>query len=212
MSKVTVPGIIAALFVGIVSTVVGSLIAYDINKAREPSASTALDQTPVGTSHEAEPVPKSPTTDASTLSSGEELTSTATGVTPVEAGWQGDTFDGHRYATFSGVSTWDGAIQYCTSQGGYLATISSHEENHFLLEWLHAQEVTSAYFGYYQDAANSWGWVEPEGSSYTNWAPGEPNDEGGRERYAMFYKKFKDGTWNDGDFRDQDVFICEFAS
>ena len=38
------------------------------------------------------------------------------------------------------------------------------------------------------------------------------NNEGGDERYGMFYYKYPDGAWNDGDFTvtEQTAFICEW--
>lgn len=34
----------------------------------------------------------------------------------------------------------------------------------------------------------------------TNFNPGEPNAQNVNEDYAMFYTRFTDGTWNDGNF------------
>ena len=50
-----------------------------------------------------------------------------------------------------------------------------------------------------------------------NWHPGEPNQENTNEDYAMFFYKFSDGTWNDGDFganapNEPIAIICEWES
>ena len=77
---------------------------------------------------------------------------------------------------------------------------------------------TSAYFGL-SDRANegTWMWCNNESVVYTNWHSGEPNSENSNEDYGMFYWKFSDGTWNDGDFGGSTVsggvaYICEWDS
>lgn len=114
------------------------------------------------------------------------------------------------------ICTWEKAEEYCESLGGHLAVISSLKENDYLYEFMCEKGYDSAYFGY-SDAEKEgvWKWVNNEKSTFTNWAPGEPNNEYGDENYAMFYWKFSDGTWNDGDFGydtewDDAAFICEW--
>lgn len=127
-------------------------------------------------------------------------------------------FNGHYYKVYGdgNASSWDEAKAFCLAQGGYLATITSAEENAFLYDYIVSQGYTSAYFGF-TDAAEegTWVWDNGEDVSYTNWHSGEPNAENSKEDYAMFYYKFKDGTWNDGDFGNRTVggtrnFICEW--
>ena len=75
---------------------------------------------------------------------------------------------------------------------------------------------SSAYFGLSDVAQEgTWNWVNGDAVTYTNWASGEPNGENSREDYAMFYWKFTDGKWNDGDFGGRTnnggtAFICEW--
>lgn len=108
---------------------------------------------------------------------------------------------GSRYAIFDDAATWEEAKRKCEERGGHLATISSAEENALVYDYMISQGVTSAYFGY-SDAEEEgvWKWVTGETGSYENWHFGEPNSENANEDYAMFYWKFKGGTWNDGDF------------
>lgn len=128
--------------------------------------------------------------------------------------------NGHYYKVFGNgtVSTWEEAVEYCESLGGYMATISSDQENRFLYNYIRDMGYTNAYFGYSDSTKeNYWKWVKSEGSSYTNWNSGEPNNQG-NEDYAMFYWSFGDGTWNDGDFQGYNTeadtlsFICEWES
>lgn len=112
--------------------------------------------------------------------------------------------------------TWDEANKYCELRGGHLATITSKEENELLFDAMMSNGIKSAYFGLTdKDNENNWKWSNGEPVEYTNWHSGEPNGENSNEDYAMFYWKYTDGTWNDGDFstgtnQGGHVFICEY--
>ncbi len=126
-------------------------------------------------------------------------------------------YNGHYYMIYENVcSTWEEAKIYCENLGGHLATFSSKEENDALYEWITSQGFSNAYFGFTDNVSEgSWQWVNGESSGFTNWHSGEPNSESSSEDYAMFYYKYQDGTWNDGNFdhgtvSDSKVFICEW--
>ena len=125
-------------------------------------------------------------------------------------------WSGHFYACFNNCSSWEEAEEYCESIGGHLATISSIEENEFVFNYLISCGYQNGYFGYADNVEEgTWYWVNGETSDFTNWHVNEPNSERPNEDYAMFYFKYGDGTWNDGNFgngtvRDDVVFICEW--
>ncbi len=132
---------------------------------------------------------------------------------------KGIEYKGHYYKIFKDVcQSWDDAMLYCSNMGGYLATISSQEENDFLFKYMKSCGYDNAYFGFTdKDNEGVWEWVSGEDTAYTNWHEAEPNNENGNgdEDYAMFYWKFSDGTWNDGNFgngteNDDKIFICEW--
>lgn len=132
--------------------------------------------------------------------------------TTAETTWQG-----HRYQVFENqASTWVEAENYCQSLGGHLATISCQEENDFIYQVMVNAGYTSAYFGLTDhDKEGTWIWVTGEPVTYTNWHSGEPNSENANEDYALFYYKYKDKTWNDGNFEYSignkgSAFICEW--
>ena len=128
---------------------------------------------------------------------------------------------GHSYELVPGgrVTDWASAISYCRSRAGYPAHVDSAAENDFLYAFMTRKGIQSAYFGY-SDSVNEgeWVWSDQTDTSYTNWAPGEPNSENPQEDYAMFYWKYTDGRWNDGDFgaggtvQSDSAFLCEFDS
>lgn len=128
-------------------------------------------------------------------------------------------FNGHYYQYYAteNAETWEEASAFCKGLGGHLATISSKDENDFLYNYMKAQNVESAYFGLTdKENEGTWVWDNGETSTYRNWHSGEPNSENSNEDYAMFYYKYSDGLWNDGDFTGAGTvggkagFICEW--
>ena len=116
--------------------------------------------------------------------------------------------NGHLYEKFDTSMTWDDAKAYCESLGGYLATVTSQEENDWIMDNLHPYE--SAY-GYYFGAADVeeegvWKWVTGEAWDYTNWAPGEPN--GGIGENVIQW--LSSGLWNDIYGSGARGFVCEY--
>lgn len=126
------------------------------------------------------------------------------------------TYNGHSYYCFdNGIQTWHEAEAYCESLGGHLAVIEDADENNFLYNYMLSCGLESAYFGCsdFEEEGN-WKWVVGN-STYFNWAEAEPNSETENEDYAMFYYKYTDGKWNDGDFADNTAdggkaYICEW--
>ena len=126
-------------------------------------------------------------------------------------------FQGHYYKIYEDVAdTWEDAKVFCENLGGHLATVNYDEENKMLYSYITSCGYKNAYFGYTDSQEeDTWLWVTDENINYTNWAQNEPNNSG-NEDYAMFYWKFPDGTWNDGNFghgtqADQKAFICEWG-
>ena len=119
-------------------------------------------------------------------------------------------YNGHSYQIIEINGDWSDAKRYCEAKDGYLATITSAEENEVLYTFMHEAGYGSAYFGF-TDRVNEgqWVWENGETVSYTNWEPGEPNSENSEEDYGMFYEKFGQATWNDGRFGTA-RFICEW--
>jgi hypothetical protein len=103
--------------------------------------------------------------------------------------WYTAELNGHVYCCFQVInaftdpskagplaSMW-GAERFCESLGGHLATLTSPEENSFVLSF--AYHVTSGYiyFGLYYDWDDgSWKWVTGEPVEYTAWKTIEPDD------------------------------------
>lgn len=122
-------------------------------------------------------------------------------------------FNSHYYYVYDvdTVTDWNMAQEYCEAQGGYLATITSPEEDAFLYSYITDAGYSSVMFGLTdQEQTDDWHWVTGEELSYQNWRSGEPNHQGGYEHYGMYYEKNPDGTWNDGSGRGG-PFLCEWG-
>jgi hypothetical protein len=129
--------------------------------------------------------------------------------------WAGN---GHYYEAVyvaQGV-TWQEANDACVSAGGYLATITSPEENAFVFAlaesnpklWFRDQfgNVQGPWLGGRRPPGSSkpdvgWQWaVTGESFTFKNWAPGEPNNfRGWGENRIVFFGPggFFGGQWND---------------
>ncbi len=118
----------------------------------------------------------------------------------------------HYYDIVNYSGYWTSAKTDAESLGGYLATITSAEENAFI--WDNYQSsitgISRPFIGGYQTSTDNepggnWAWVTGETWSFTNWdvANGEPNDGGGglTEQYIEFLadngEPKGNGKWND---------------
>ncbi len=125
-------------------------------------------------------------------------------------------YNGHYYYIYEakkGETDWNKAKESCKSKDGYLATITSEDENKFVFTLLNKFGYKNAYFGLHDEGSNDWKWDNGETFTYSNWASGEPSSS--FEDYGMYYYKYTE-QWNDGDFSlsDEDGrtgYICEWG-
>ena len=91
---------------------------------------------------------------------------------------------------------WTDAESQAVAAGGHLVSINDANENQWLVDKFGTEEgfwigLTDA------GSENNFKWVSGEAVTYTNWAPGEPN-EFGDEDYGEINPAFSpDGHWND---------------
>jgi hypothetical protein len=114
--------------------------------------------------------------------------------------------NGHWYAVIDGANeTWFEHRDRALAMGGDLACVANESAN----EFIHDVQIGSGYCGVYvslggmqvqgkDEPAGGWYWVSGEPWSYTNWAPSEPNDQGG-EWVLIFTDTASEclGFWND---------------
>ena len=107
----------------------------------------------------------------------------------------------HTYSQIDGAMTWTAAKADAESRGGYLATVTSSEENDRILAsfsgirlWLGGSDATSE---------GNWSWVTGETWDFAYWwgSNNQPSPANGNEDYL---EKQASGTWND----NEDVDSC----
>jgi hypothetical protein len=112
----------------------------------------------------------------------------------------------HEYQIYqnSGIQ-WDAAASWINTNLGsdwYLATITSAAEQSFIDSNVFGSLGGEYWIGGYQNPTNSspsdnWHWVTGEPWVYTNWSPGEPNDNYGPGSESYLGANWNGWYWND---------------
>ncbi len=128
-------------------------------------------------------------------------------------------YGGHRYEIYDNIKTWKDAKAYCESRGGYLATVSSKDENDFIQNLIKQGNMYNYWLGGYK-SGGGWSWVNGESFSYDNWASGEPNNLDNVEAF-IHMDGGRSNKWNDlqnegensksGYRLDKFGFVCEYG-
>lgn len=156
------------------------------------------------------------------------LTSMAGTSSAIPVQWIGAGSNGHWYDVVISNDSWTAANVAATTAGlapgaSYLATVTSAGEQTFiaslLTPYFNVNGSAGFKLGGYQPAGSpepggGWKWVTAEAWSYTNWAGGEPNNNGSGEGYLYLDERF---TWKWNDYVNADAFyspkgyIVEYA-
>lgn len=140
-------------------------------------------------------------------------------------------FNGHYYKAYNISNGWTSAKTYCENLGGHLATITSQNEQNFIVaNFLTGSPEKKCYFlGGYRNSstAKEWFWVTGESFCYGNWAGGEntqtnePNQvytiiASGNSTWMTPYKwyshmNYDSGTWTADWAGKFTGFICEWS-
>ena len=99
-------------------------------------------------------------------------------------------FQGHTYFLTS-AGTWAEAEAEAVSHGGHLVSVNDAAEQDFINGMLSG----STWIGFTDEGSSSWGWVNGDPDTYTNWAPPEPN--GGAGENCGVSEEAWGGLWND---------------
>lgn len=141
-------------------------------------------------------------------------------------------FNGHHYKAYDGPLSWRDAKTYCESLGGHLVTITSKEENDFILNLIKETNYTVYLIGFTDEKEEgNWTWVTGEAVTYTNWGintdgHSQPDNwyEPDGQNYGAIVSRYTygmgaEGTWDDtfsdssnGDYCSNGSFsfICEW--
>lgn len=115
--------------------------------------------------------------------------------------WVDDNGNAHEYYVFTGNQTWETAYAGLTD-GQYLATITSQDEQDFLISGLNGLNGEYWLGGVQANpstaADTDWSWADTgEDFCYTCWQPGEPNEwNGSLEMHIGTWSNYQ-WNWND---------------
>lgn len=117
-------------------------------------------------------------------------------------------FNGHTYQVINETTNWKEAKAYCERIGGHLVTITSKEENNFIYNISVKKYNCNFMIGLTDEREEGvFEWVTGEKFEYSNFEPGEPNNQN-NEDYILMHRG---GYWNDGHLeRTSMPFICEW--
>lgn len=129
-----------------------------------------------------------------------------------------DPNSGNTYMVVNNNLTWtqanaDAPNNLFNGQPGYLATITSQAELDFILNNL---AVNRPWLGGYHDLTDpnyaepgsGWAWVTGEPFTFTNWFPGEPNNNSASGGAEDHLEMFATGEWNDAE--DAHIFTTSY--
>lgn len=101
-------------------------------------------------------------------------------------------YSGSNYYCSINPASWPQANANSNALGGHLAEVNSAGENNFLAEILTIQR---AWIGLSDASAEgTFKWSTGKSLDYTNWYPGQPNDDAGYQDYVAMQSS---GLWND---------------
>jgi hypothetical protein len=128
---------------------------------------------------------------------------------------QGITYGGHDYLFVKTPRTWEQAQLLCSINGYKLVTINDADEETFLAKHEAAAGIHNVWIGLNDRVSEGvFSWDGPP-SSYTNWSPGQPDNNANAEDCVV--DRFGppggpvDERWNDDSCNNAYPFICERA-
>ena len=119
---------------------------------------------------------------------------------------QAEPFDGHHYFLCIQQISWNEAKEFAESVGGHLATITTKEENDWIVKTF--PPSYNYWLGGTDEAKDGeWKWVTGEKWEYSSWNKDEPNNFGGTEQFLSMWGN---GNWNDENGENENLFLIEW--
>lgn len=106
-------------------------------------------------------------------------------------------YNGHYYDVVYIPLPWEEAKSRCERKGGHLATITSSEENEWIVKNINPSDNNYCWLGGEMDINKQWGWVTGEEWSYTSFAENQPDYYNSSEYYLCTYTPAN--CWDDSD-------------
>lgn len=111
--------------------------------------------------------------------------------------------------TGEGLNSWQGAENWCRSQGGHLASITSSNEAQ-IIRGVVDTAVASYWIGLSQTSTGVYQWVDGQPYGYVNWKEGQPNNQNGEESCVQI-DTTTGNKWQDRNCGIGFPFICKRA-
>ncbi len=104
---------------------------------------------------------------------------------------------------------WSRAALECEGYGYEIVTIDDDTENSWVTNTANSYETGRWWIGLSdRDTEGTYAWYSGTAVSYTNWAPGEPNDPSGHSDCVAFGRNSTE-TWSDEQCNAARPFVCE---
>jgi len=134
--------------------------------------------------------PPAPTVQSATTTPAATTPAAVTTTTDNVIFWENN---GHSYLLVDKVQSWTSAKSEAERRGGYLAVITSEEEQRFIMQLIqkHGNKMKYWLGGYRK---GTWQWVTGESFSYKNWGPGQPDNSSGQQDKLVINQG---GNWDD---------------
>jgi len=125
-----------------------------------------------------------------------------------------------RYELVNKLLSWTGAKLEAERRGGYLAVITSQQEQNTIEDLIKKKGNVHAYWiGGYCEKDRIWKWINNEPMNYTNWGPGEPNNYQRRQDKMRIMRdpyvsttghSVRFGQWDDDANNSNSGYIIEY--
>lgn len=106
-------------------------------------------------------------------------------------------YNGNYYDVIDIPLTWDEAKERCERKGGHLATITSTEENEWIVKNINPSDTHYCWLGGERDISGNWMWITGEEWQFSSFAEGQPDYYNSSEYYLCTYSPAN--SWNDSD-------------
>ena len=121
------------------------------------------------------------------------------------------------YERYDDRVSWDNAKYSCLSKNGNLCSVLNAAENDYVYNLISSSSFNTYWLGASDvETEGNFVWSDSSGMSYTNWAPGEPNNGGGTQDYMQMYinqtDKTLNGKWDDEHPTARRGFVCKYVN
>ena len=113
----------------------------------------------------------------------------------------------HQYTYFDDPISWNGAVDYCAKEGGYLVTIQDADENDFVFDisegttWLGGSDMLNS---------GTWAWVSGEPWLYPNWSQDQLTGDKQNSNWYLALEGDPEMKWVTFPIEKRLPFTCEW--